>query len=156
MTPTTLSLVLAALVAGWLLWSYLVGREVQKGERLLFSGARGHLDSGVERARLTLKAVLDYVDRHVIRLSWYYSLHSVLQAALRIVVSLYDYLEQRFHLNRKRARALRAERRAMKQGQPVVPVTVDAHLTSIAEHKAETALSPKQKQKLKTKKLERE
>ncbi len=156
MTPTTLALVLGVLSVCWLLWSYLVGREVARGERLMLAGLRSRLDSGVAHFRLSLKAVLDYLDRHIIRLSWYYSLHSLLQAALRVVVSLYDYLEGRFHQNRLRARALRAERRARKQGKAVTPVMVDTHLTSIAEHKAETALSDKQKQKLKTKKLERE
>ena len=156
MTPTTLSLILGALVVCWLVWSFVVGREVARGERILLAHFRSRLDQGVERTRGGLRSVIHYLDRHVIKLSWYYSLHSFLQAALRVVVSLYDYLEGRFHSNRMRARAIRAERRAMKRGKEVAPVTVDPHLASIAEHKAEVALTSKQKQKLKTKKLERD
>ncbi len=156
MTPTTLSLILGALVVCWLVWSFVVGREVARGERMVLAQFRSRLDRGVERTRGGLRSVIHYLDRHVIKLSWYYSLHSFLQAALRVVVSLYDYLEQRFHLNRQRARVIRAERRAMRRGKEVTPVVADPHLTSIAEHKAEMALTDKQKQKLKTKKLERE
>jgi len=156
MTLTTLSLVLGALVVCWCLWSYVVGLEVARGERLLLGQFRARLDRGVERLLMAGQTVIHYLDRHVIRLSWYYSLHSFLKAALRVVVSLYDYLERRFHSNRMRARAIRAERRALKRGKDPVPVTVDPHLASIAEHKVEVALTEKQKQKLKTKKLERE
>ena len=156
MTSTTLLLMLGVLLTGWLTLSFLVGREVARGERLVLAQLRGRIDRGVERIQAGIQSVIHYLDRQVIKLSWYYSLHSFLQAALRVVVSLYDYLEGRFHHNRMRARAIRAERRAVKRGKEMVPVTVDPHLASIAEHKAETALTAKQKQKLKTKKLERE
>ena len=156
MTTTTLFLVLGALLTGWLAVSFLVGREVTRGERIILAQFRGRLDRGVERIQAGIQSVIHYLDRHVIKLSWYYSLHSFLQAALRVVVSLYDYLEGRFHSNRMRARAIRAERRAMKRGKEGAPVTVDPHLASIAEHKVEIALTDKQKQKLRTRKLERE
>ncbi len=156
MTPTTLSIILSALLVCWFAWSCIVGRETVRGERLMLAQFRGRLDRGIERVQVGLQSVIHYLDRHVIKLSWYYSLHSFLQAALRVVVSLYDYLEGRFHRNRMRARAIRAERRAMKRGKEEAPAVVDSHLASIAEHKAEMALSDKQKQKLKTKKLERE
>jgi hypothetical protein len=155
MTLTTLSLVLGVLLGCWFAWSFLVGRELVRGEKLFLVNARHRLDRGVERLQVGVEAVVHYLDRHIIRLSWYYSLHSFLKAALRVVVSLYDYLERRFHSNRMRARAIRAERRAMKRGKEAGSVTIDPHLASIAEHKAEVALSTKQKQKLKTKTLER-
>lgn len=151
----SLSATLLALIVSWLGFASLVSYEERKGGRVVLVGLRSRLDQLVLWVLAVGSAFIRYVDRHIIRLSWYYSLHSLLQAALKVVVSLYDYLEQWFHQNRKRARALRAERRAVKRG--VVPTTTaSALLTSIAAHKENTALTERQKQKLKSKKLERE
>jgi len=144
----TLTLTLSGLIVTWVALSYVVGVEEGRKERLLFSGLRNRLDSAVVWANQLVSVVLHYLDRHVIKLSWYYSLHSLLQAALRVVVALYDYLEQTFHINRKRARAIRAERRSGG--------VKSSMLQSVAEHKENTALSSTQKKKLRNKKLERE
>lgn len=152
MTVIELSIALGALVAGWLAVSALVGREVRSGQRLFLPGLRTRLDHIVERLEKTLLLTVDYIDRHVIRLSWYYSLHSFLQAALRVVVSLYEYLEGWFHQNRLRARALRAERRGVKKKTDTAPT--DQHFVNLAEHKEAMALTEREKQKLKNKKLE--
>lgn len=152
MTVTGLSILLGALVIGWMAFSAMVGREVRTGQRLFLSGLRSYLDDVVVKVERTLLVAIDYIDRHVIRLSWYYSLHSLLQAALRVVVSLYEYLERWFHQNRLRARALRAERRtAKKSGAGLV---ANQHLANLAEHKEAVALTDREKQKLKNKKLE--
>lgn len=153
MTITVLSLIFGALVLTWLLLSALVGREVRIGRRVVLAGVRAWLDSVILRVGHVVSVAIDYVDRHVIRLSWYYSLHSFLQAALRVVVSLYEYLERWFHHNRMRARALRAEKRGVKKPREN---TADTHLSDLVEHKEATALSEREKQKLRTKKLERE
>lgn len=123
------------------------------GRRLFLVGLRNQLDRAISRVDQAVVATVDYIDKHVIRLSWYYSLHSFLQAALRVVVSLYEYLERWFHKNRLRARALRAERRNTKKPRAT---SADTHLADLAEYKEATALSAKDKQKLRTKKLERE
>jgi hypothetical protein len=143
----SLSLTLTGLIGAFLVLSAVVGTEERRGSRLALVSLRGVLDRVVVWVVARLAATVHYLDRHIIRLSWYYSLHSFLQALLKIVVSLYDYLEGWFHLNRRRARALRAERRAAQSTGGV--------LHSIAKHKAETALSPAEKKKLRSKKLER-
>jgi hypothetical protein len=155
MSVTVLSFTLAGLVVAWVALSVIVGVEERRGVRIFLSSARSYGDLGVVTVTRLIAKFVRYVDHHVVRLTWYYSLHSLLQAALRVVVSLYDYLEQRFHLNRKRARALRAERRGVKIGAPVTPSATTSHLGAIAEHKETVALTEKEKQKLKTKKLER-
>lgn len=152
MTTTELTLLLGALVLVWLILSAVVGREVTTGRRLFLVVVRGYLDRCVERVEKAVLLTVDYLDRHVIRLSWYYSLHSFLMAALRVVVSLYEYLERRFHQNRLRARALRAERRGPRKKTETAGT--DQHLANLAEHKEAVALTDRQKQKLKNKKLE--
>lgn len=126
----------------------MVGVEVRQGNRTIMPGFRSRLDGVVVWVNSMVSLTLRYLDRHVIKLSWYYSLHSLLQAALRVVVALYDYLEQTFHANRKRARAIRAERR--------LGGVRSSMLQSVAEHKESSALSNAQKKKLRNKKLERE
>jgi len=152
MTITSLALSFLALTVSAVMFSLLVGAEERRGQRLVLSGVRARTDRAVEWTVALIASCVRYIDRHIIRLSWYYSLHSLLQAALRVVVSLYDYLEQRFHSNRKRARAIRAERRALTRPAQSESSSM---LTSVAEHKETTALSAKEKQKLKNKKLER-
>lgn len=139
---------LLCLVLVFIVFSFIVGVEVRDGRRLVLPGVRDWCDGVVDSGARTIQSTLVYVDRHVIRLSWYYSLHSLLQAALRVVVSLYDYLEQSFHHNRKRARAIRAERRVVKSPSGM--------LHNVALHKETTALTSVEKKKLRTKKLERE
>lgn len=152
MTITELVIILTTLVTGWFVLSAVVGKEVRAGHRLFFPRLRHSLDTFVERFEKTVLLTVDYIDRHIIRLSWYYSLHSCLQAALRVVVSLYEYLEHWFHQNRLRARALRAERRGAKR-KAEEPVG-DQHLADLAVHKEAMALTQRQKQKLKNQKLE--
>jgi hypothetical protein len=156
MSVTGLFIALVVVTSVWLLFSWLVGREIERRERLWGVRIRALADRGVTALQYYVAATWHYIDRHVIRLSWYYSLHSFLQLILRVVVSVYDYLESWFHHNRQRARALRKERRQKRRIATRADVPGDPHLREIAEHKAETALSEKQKQKLKTKKLERE
>ncbi len=145
---TGLTIALFGTVAFWLALSYVVGVETVRRERVMLVVFRSYLDRVLLRLFERGTLVIRYVDRRIIRLSWYYSLHSLLQAALRVVVSLYDYLEKIFHINRKRARAIRAERRIRKESSGM--------LQSVALHKETTALTPTQKKKLRTKKLERE
>ncbi len=155
MSVTALLLTWGVLAVLWLLWSYLVGVETERGSRVFLPRVRIFLDRLVSATARLVAGVVRYIDRHIIRLSWYYSLHSFLQAALRVVVSIYDYLESWFHQNRARARALRAERRTGRGESPVAVKTSPTHLAEIAEHKEQTALTEKQKVKLRTKKLEK-
>jgi hypothetical protein len=123
---------------------------------MFFASLRGHADAICTSGVASIAAAARYLDERIIRLSWYYSVHRLLQTALRIVVSVYDYLERRFYRNRERARQLRAGRRsASSTALGKNASTTEGHLTMIAAHKEEVALTEKQKQKLKTKRLEK-
>ena len=58
---------------------------------------------------------------------------------------MYTYIENQFEKNRTRTKQLRSAKKRSNQ---------QSHLTKIAEHKVETALTPLEKQQLKEEKLE--
>ncbi len=129
----------------FVVWSFVTRQEQVRGSRLFLSGLRARCDSVFEAVYLYLRERVRRIVRHTIKLSWYYSLHSALRAILTILVKLYDSLELVFINNRENARKLRAEKRGV--------TGVKSHLTMISEHKAESALTPSQKKKLKAKRL---
>ena len=83
--------------------------------------------------------------RYVVQLNWYYSIHSVLKTILIAIQAFYSSFEKMFERNRSRAKKLRMEKRQL---------TSISHLSQMADHKADTALTPAQKKKLRHKKLE--
>ena len=117
----------------------LFRQEQRRGRRLVAARARAALDRSVESvtARIT-KSVTHFV-RYIVQLSWYYSIHSVLRTLLRGIVTAYEYLESIFERNRERAKQLRAEKRQLAELN---------HLRQMAAHRADTALTPKEQQKL--------
>lgn len=130
-----------------IVYAFVTSWEEKRGSRLFLSSFRELLDNVFNKIFLFLKRKINYIVRHTIKLSWYYSIHSMLRAVMTLLVKAYDRLELVFMENRERAKVLRAEKREM---------SVDNHLTAMAEHKVSTALSPGQKKKLRAKKLERE
>ncbi|MEZ4195161.1 MAG: hypothetical protein R3B53_02060 [Candidatus Paceibacterota bacterium] len=130
-----------------LLFAFFTSWEQQKGARVLLPRLREMLDTLILKVYEYLKSKVKYLVRHTIKLSWYYSIHSMLKTIMTLLVKAYDRLELVFMENRERAKVLRAEKRLM---------TKDNHLTAMVEHKASTALTDSQKKKLKAKKLERE
>jgi hypothetical protein len=151
MMTTAIALGLALFVNSVLLVSYalLVAAEERRGERLIFAAARDALDRAAAATSAYFKAMFIYVGRHALKLSWYYSIHSILRTTLSVIVSVYDRLEGHFKRNRAKARALRAERRALlgKKDNGV--------LKAIALHKEAVALSPADKECLRSKALEK-
>ena len=128
-------------------YALLVSFEKRRGKRILLSGLRGFFDMILVRISTFFGYWLNYIGRHIIKLSWYYSIHRFLQLILTVLVKIYDRLEVVFMRNRDRARVIKIERKKLKQG---------SHLEQVADHKESVSLSEKEKVELLAKKLERE
>jgi len=129
----------------FLAWVFTL--EQKKQQRLFLPNFRVKLDSVTEKTINILSGKINYVGRHIIKLSWYYGLHRFLRLVLVSLVKAYDFLEAIFTENRDRARRLKIEKKKIDQSS--------THLGQVAEHKTATALSEGQKKKLLKKKLER-
>jgi hypothetical protein len=130
--------------ASFLIWALMTGIEIRRQERLLLARARGVADRFVTACNRQVQAIVVYVVRHVITLSWYYSIHSFLKVVLQFLAYTYNRIESVLLRNRDKVRQIRKERR----------MAVKNHLTVIAEHKAETTLTAREQKKLKDKTLE--
>ncbi len=119
----------------------------KKRDKRFFQTLREYLDNIVSKTAVYLALKWTYVERHIIKLSWYYGVHKVLRLTLGLLVKSYDYLEEAFTSNRDRARQLKIEKRNLNRDS--------GHLGQVADHKASVSLSPQQKKKLLQKKLER-
>lgn len=128
--------------------AWVVSLENRKQKRIFMPHTRDVLDRVVEKLTAFLVMKLTYLGRHIIKLSWYYSIHKLLRVILTVLVRTYDFLETAFMSNRDRARKLKIEKRSLRQSQ--------SHLGQVAANKATTALSEKEKKDLLQKKLERE
>ena len=131
------------LLALFLGYQSLISREERIGKRLFLAGVRDHLDNLIVRVVSWCEGVIRYVVRYVITLSWYYSLHAFLKVMMKSLAGAYHMLESILIRNRERARALRKERRSSTKN----------HLTHIADHKAETKLTPAEERRRKDKAL---
>jgi hypothetical protein len=128
-------------------YTSLVSTEERKGKRLFLVGVRGWLDKWLDIVIEAIFFRLKYLGRHIIKLSWYYSLHSALRTVLMMIVKVYEGLENIFNRNRERAKVLRAERKAIKSKN---------NLSKVVEYKAINALTSAEKKQLRAKKLERD
>ena len=129
------------------LYAVLVSIEKRKGKRILLVSLRGLFDLIIVRLSNFIRFWLNYIGRHIIKLSWYYSLHRFLQLVMTILVRTYDHLEVVFMRNRDRARVIKIERKKLKKG---------SHLEQVADHKEFVSLTDKEKKELLAKKLERD
>ncbi|MEN9920573.1 MAG: hypothetical protein RL538_466 [Candidatus Parcubacteria bacterium] len=120
--------------------------ETVKGRRILLSFARTTLDNQLHRFHLWLSGVWNHFVRYVVQLGWYYSIHSLLRTLLKVLVSVYTYIEDIFERNREKTKLLRRERKQKQQ----------THFSKIADHKAEVALSKEEQEALMTRKLEQD
>jgi hypothetical protein len=119
--------------------------EEVRGKRLFLGGVRQVLDAKVSALYAWFDTVWHHFVRYVVRLGWYYSIHSLLKAVLRVLVSIYTYVEHVFEENREKTKLLRKERKQKTQ---------QTHLTQIADHRAETALTSTEQATLRKQKLE--
>lgn len=121
-----------------------VQAERKSGKRFILSRMRGAADVSLVKFNAWLKRQWKHFVRYFLQLGWYYSLHSFLRTIMAVLVAAYDFLEAHFERNRTKTKHLRAEKRQH----------IDTHFSAVAEHKAEMALTPKQQEKLREKKLE--
>ncbi|MFM2339866.1 MAG: hypothetical protein RLZZ360_502 [Candidatus Parcubacteria bacterium] len=138
--PFVYTLLLLALFGAYL---SLVAQEERRAKRLFLAHFRDQVDRGITRLVSWLEGIVRYVVKYVITLSWYYSLHAFLQVMMKSLAGAYHVLESMLIRNRDRARALRKERRSATKN----------HLTHIADHKAETKLTPAEERRRKDKAL---
>jgi hypothetical protein len=119
--------------------------EEARGKRLLLGGVRQVLDAKIFSLGRWCDGVWHHFVRYIVQLGWYYSIHSLLRTILQVLVSVYTYIENIFERNREKTKVLRRERKQK---------TRQTHLTQIAEHKAEVALTPSEQAALRQQKLE--
>jgi len=131
----------------FILCASLFAYETKRGKRVVLAGFRNYIDTLLVRVTDWLSRRLTYLGRHIIKLSWYYSIHKVLRFILASLVRAYDFLEAAFMRNRDRARTLKIEKKTL--------FAPKGHFGQVADHKASTALTETQKKKLLQKKLER-
>ena len=134
---TSLSLLVAAAV--------LVQLEERRGKRFFLAQLRQSLDHVLAEVKQASSNAWSHFTRYVVQLGWYYSLHSLLKTSLNLLVRLYEYIEQHFENNRKKAKLLRAEMRQKIATSP---------LSKVAEHKAQVALTLEEQERLRAEKLE--
>jgi hypothetical protein len=126
-------------------FALLVQVEQKNARRLVGGRFRATLDRGVQKSGAELKRRWRHVMRYVVQLGWYYGIHSLLRAILKVLVSIYSFFEQMFERNRLRTKELRQElKRHIGK----------SHLTQVADHKARTVLTPQEQEQLKKQKLE--
>ena len=123
----------------------LVQAEQAKGRRIVLSSARAWLDEKIVSARKRLGNSWHHFSQYVVRLGWYYSIHSLLRTVLAMLVSAYTFLEGMFEKNREKTKELRLMKRKSLQ---------QTHFSKIADHKAEVALTPDEQAKRRKDKLE--
>ena len=127
----------------FVLYAWLCAVEARRGKRLFLAMPRRAIDAALTSLGETLRRKLVYIGRYMITLSWYYSLHTFLRLTLQFIAGIYTILEAVLHRNRDKARIIRKERKQAER----------SHLTVLAEHKADTELTPNQKAKRKAKAL---
>ena len=129
----------------FILMLIVVHQEKRRGKRFAVAGGRASLDRFVSRAEHKIVRTWNHFVKYVVQLNWYYSIHSILKTLLHAVQVFYFSFEKIFERNRARTKKLRAERRQINQL---------SHLSQLAEHKEEMALTETQKRQLRHKKLE--
>lgn len=143
MITTPLAVFIGSTIS-FVLASFFVHLEQKRGRRLVLTGTRTWLDMFFVNVSMQFAAWWRHFIRYIVQLGWYYSIHSFLRATMTVLVSVYEYLETHFERNLHRTKNLRAEKRQRTNN----------HLATVAEHKAEVALTPEEGQKLKDKILE--
>jgi ATP-dependent helicase/DNAse subunit B len=133
--------------AAFLVVAVVVRVEHMRDRRLFLSGARGWLDVKITTLTQFSVSYWNHFVQYILKLGWYYSIHSLLRTILNVLVSVYAHVEAMFERNRRRTKQLRMERKQKIK---------ESHLTQIAAHKEETALTPSQQTELRRQKLEQD
>lgn len=131
---------LASSGAGIIFLALLFAFEARRGSRVA-SPIRDWLDSVADKSIVLWHTSMLYVGSGAARVGLHYLLHRVLRVCGRCLQWLYERVEYWRRRNRRIARTVQAAR-------------TETHLTAIVEHKHATALTEKQKIKLKAQRLE--
>ena len=131
----------------FMLIGIVVQAEQFRARRFFLAQNRASLDVQFTKTGQRWRYYWNHFTQYIVKLGWYYGMHSLLRTILNLLVSMYSYVEDRFERNRKRTKKLRQERKRR---------TTHTHFTQIASHKVETALTPSQQHDLRTKKLEQD
>ncbi len=123
----------------------VVHKERRLSRRFFASSFRGWLDKIIVRFEVWLLVTWNHFIKYILQLHWYYSIHSVLKAILKMIIAVYTYFENVFEANRTRTKQLRSEKRQMSDLN---------HLQQITKHQKATALTPAQQKKMRKKQLE--
>ena len=123
----------------------LVHAEQAKGKRIVLASARRWIDRKMVLVYERLLSSWHHFSHYVVRLGWYYSIHSLLRTILAMLVSAYNFLERMFEHNRVKTKELRRKKKhSIEHG----------HFSKIADHKADVALTPDEQLQRKKDKLE--
>ena len=125
----------------------VVQTEQFRTRRFFLAQTRASLDVQLTKTGQRWRYHWNHFTQYIVKLGWYYGMHSLLRTILNLLVSMYSYVEDRFERNRKRTKKLRQERKRR---------TTHTHFTQIASHKVETALTPSQQHDLRKQKLEKD
>ncbi len=137
---------LAISITSFVLVMLLVGSEQKRGKRIVLGSLRNWLDKVVGTIEFKIHDAIDHFIKYVVRLNWYYGIHSFLKAVLALIVKSYEYVEKVFEHNRNLTKQLRAEKKNKE--------TTSSHLTAMAQHKVDTKLSPAEARRRKKNHLE--
>lgn len=124
--------------------AFVVRTEESRSRRFALGRVRASLDIGIIRFEERFARKWRHMSRYIVQLGWYYSIHSLLSGIMRVLVSIYDRIEQVFENNRTRTKELRREFKHHR---------THSHLTAIAEHRETTALTADEQVALRHKKL---
>lgn len=141
----TAGLIFLVSLGVFLLWGLLVYIENRKGNRVILGKVRSVLDRAISLIFNYIYTTCQFVSRRIIKLGWYYFVHVGLKSLLWVVVTIYDWLERKFHHNRLQARLLRKTSGLSNK---------KSMLSEVAEHKVTTALTETEKKRLRKKSLE--
>ena len=144
MLTTAITTFITCLVL-FVVMAVVVRIEHKRGKRLLLKSLRGWIDTKIVLLIQRLSNWWHHFSHYVVRLGWYYSIHSLLRTVLTMLVSAYTFLEGMFEKNRAKTKELRHRRKKSLQ---------QSHFSKIADHKAERALTPEQQKELRKEKLE--
>ena len=126
-------------------FSFVVERERVRGGRLFLTDFRNWCDKSILALYRGISNGLEHFVHYIVKLGWYYSLHSVFRTILHVLVAAYDYVELRFERNRDRAKLLRANKESKDS---------KTSLAAVVAHKEEVSLTAEEGEALKKEKLE--
>lgn len=142
---TIASTIFATCLGLFLIVATVVQIEESRGTRLILNRFRTWLDESISYVSIKWQSSWSHFTQYVVKLGWYYSIHSLLQTILRVLVSAYSFIEHVFEKNRARTKKLRHE---------LKKASGSTHLIKIAAHKSKSALTAKEQDERRKQKLE--